>query len=49
MADGELVEAFDERGLRWRGKIEIVVPERGLLWIQAEIGQRKLLTSWNTG
>jgi hypothetical protein len=31
LAEDDLVEAFDERGLRWCGRIEIVVPERGLL------------------
>lgn len=40
---GDEVVASNQRGIRWRGTVEIAVPSQGLLWIQTDAGERRLV------
>lgn len=43
LAPGDQVVARDEAGATWQGKVETTLHEHGILWIQTDIGERKLL------
>jgi hypothetical protein len=46
IASGDQIEARDPRNNHWKGTVEVVDPDNGVLWIYTVDGERKLIDLW---
>lgn len=43
LSSGDEVVVSNQRGIRWRGTVETADASQGLLWIQTDAGERRLV------